>query len=291
MKFSVFTASTPDWTPQETVRTLAAQGWDGVEWRITDQDSADVPGFWAGNRATWPLTGLEESIPDIARMTRGAGLEFSGIGGYASTSSPDDVERMLAATAALDARQVRVTMPPAGDDYRVTFAQTRRHLESIVERARFHGVKALIELHHRTITASASAALRLIDGLDPAHVGVIHDLGNLVVEGAEDPRSGLQLLGDYLAHVHVKNARWVPTGETGFGGDVLWREEWTPLRDGQASVGEYFEALADVGYDGWVTVEDFSTAQPLAERLADNLSFLRAVREHVNTGRAHQGGS
>lgn len=175
MKFSVFTASTPEWSPEHTVRVLADQGGDGVEWRITDQEPADVPGGWAGNRATWPLTGLEDSIPDMVRVTRDAGLEFSGIGGY-------------------------------------------------------------------------------------------------------------------LAHVHVKNARWVPTGETGYGGDVLWSEEWTPLRDGQASDVAYFEALADVGYDDWATVEDFSTTQPLAKRLADNLSFLRAVRERVNNDRVQQSG-
>jgi sugar phosphate isomerase/epimerase len=82
MKFSVFTASTPDWTPAEAVQNLAEQGWDGVEWRITDQAPADPPGFWAGNRATWTLTGLEESLPAIKRVTEGAGLEFSGIGAY-----------------------------------------------------------------------------------------------------------------------------------------------------------------------------------------------------------------
>jgi len=40
VKFSVFTASTPDWDPAEAARNLAAQGWDGIEWRITDQEPA-----------------------------------------------------------------------------------------------------------------------------------------------------------------------------------------------------------------------------------------------------------
>jgi hypothetical protein len=34
-------------------------------------------------------------------------------------------------------------------------------------------VKALVEIHHRTLVPSASAARRLLDGLDPAWVGVI----------------------------------------------------------------------------------------------------------------------
>ncbi|MET4780766.1 sugar phosphate isomerase/epimerase family protein [Glaciihabitans sp. UYNi722] len=284
MKFSVFTASTPEWEPAEAARILAAQGWDGIEWRVTDQADAETPGFWAGNRATWPLTGLEGSTDEIARITAESGLDYSGIGAYAGIGDHDNVERTLAATATLGARQVRVTMPPAdGGDYREKFAAARTDLEWVAERAAAHGVRALVELHHRTITSSASAAIRLIDGLDPAHIGVIHDLGNLLIEGQEDFLSAFQMLGPYLAHVHVKNALWRVTDEAGFDGSVIWKEEWAPLRLGQANVEAYFEALSTHGYDGWVTVEDFSTELPLEERTADNLAYLRAIQERVTS--------
>ncbi len=289
MKFSVFTASTPDWSPAEAVEILAAQGWDGIEWRITDQEPATPPGFWAGNRSNWPLEGLEGNLDEIARITRESGLEYSGIGGYARADDHENVDRMLSATAALGARQVRVTMPQVRlGDYRELFAATRADLEWATGRAAELGVKALVELHHTTITASASAAFRLVDGLDPEHVGVIHDLGNLVIEGQEDHLAAFQLLGPYLAHVHVKNVRWVPADEPGFDGSVRWREEWATLRAGQADVEAYFEALAAFGYDGWVTAEDFSTDLPLEERTRDNLEYLRAIeartRESVAQG-------
>ncbi|WP_353114428.1 sugar phosphate isomerase/epimerase family protein [Microbacterium sp.] len=280
MRFSVFTAATPEWEPAEAAAQIAAIGWDGIEWRITDQEPADPPGFWAGNRATWPMTGLEERIPEIARITREAGLEFSGIGGYAMAEDHDDVLRTLRATAELGARQVRVRMPePGAADYRTLAARTREHLAWAVEQATVLGVKVLVELHHRTISASASAAFRLVDGLDPAHVGVIHDLGNLVIEGQEDALAGMQILGEYLAHVHVKNAAWRRTGEVGPEGDVRWEAVWAPLRDGIASVPDYFRALAEFGYDGWVTLEDFSTEVPLAQRLTDDLAYLRSCAD------------
>lgn len=290
MKFSVFTASTPDWTPEEAATQLAAQGWDGIEWRVTDQADSAEPGFWAGNRATWPMTGLEDSIPEIARITAEAGLEFSGLGGYARCDNHDDVERVLAATAALGARQVRVNVLPLGNStmggrepsglgYPELFASTREHYEWVASRAAHHGVKALVELHHGTVTASASSARRLLEGLDPRHVGVIHDLGNLLIEGWESPLPALQLLGPYLAHVHVKNARWVRRDERDDAGGAVWVNEWAPLADGQGSVLEYFRALAAAGYDDWVTVEDFSTEVPLAERTAGNLQYLRRVAE------------
>lgn len=290
MKFSVFTASTPDWSPQEAATHLAAQGWDGIEWRITDQAEAAEPGFWAGNRATWPMTGLEDSLPEIARITSEAGLEYSGLGGYARCDNHDDVERVLAATAALGARQVRINVLPLGNStmggtepsgrpYPELFAATREHYEWVASRAAHHGVKALVELHHGMVTASASSARRLLEGLDPRHVGVIHDLGNLLIEGWESPLPALELLGPYLAHVHVKNARWVRREERDDAGGAVWVNEWAPLAEGQGSVLEYFRALAAAGYDGWVTVEDFSTEVPLAERTAGNLQYLRRVAE------------
>jgi len=273
MRFSAFTVSTPEWAPAEAASILAAQGWDGIEWRVTDQDAAVEPGFWAGNRATWPLTGLEDSLDEIASITRNAGLAFSGIGGYARCDDHDNVERMLAATAALGAERVRVTMPRSDSgEYRALFAAARDDLEWVATRAAAHGVQALVELHQETITTSASAAIRLVDGLDPKHVGVLHDIGNLVIEGQERHLSAFEMLGPYLAHVHVKNARWVRDDS----GD-RWHNEWAPLRTGQADVAQYLADLVAYGYDGWITVEDFSTELPLFERTADNLGFLREL--------------
>ena len=281
MKFSVFTASTPQWTPAEVVRELAAQGWDGVEWRITDQEPASPPGFWAGNLATWPLTGLEDELAAIAETTRGAGLEFSSLGGYVQARQRADVERLLAAAATLGAGRVRVRVPGLGEDtYPALFAAARRDLEWVAQRAAHHGVKALVELHHRTIVASASSAIRLVDGLDPAHVGIIHDIGNLVVEGHEDFLAGFEMLGPYLAHVHVKNAAWRPAGE-GPDGSVRWEHGWVPMREGVADIEACFRALAAVGYDGWVVSEDFSTAVPLRERILGNLRYFRELRERT----------
>jgi sugar phosphate isomerase/epimerase len=284
VKFSVFTASTPEWSPAEAATILAGQGWDGIEWRVTDQQDAREPGFWVGNRASWPLTGLEDNLPAIASITRAAGLEFSAIGGYVRSHDRENVARMLAATSVLGAGRVRVTMPGTGDGpYRDVFAATRRDLEWAAAHAAQHGVTVVIELHHRTIVPSASAAMRLVDGLDPACVGVIHDVGNLVIEGHEDYLAAFEMLGPYLAHVHVKNVAWRPSGQAADGATV-WTQEWATLRDGQADIEGYFRALHAYGYDGWVTCEDFSTVLPLLERTRDNLAYLRSVSQRTSGG-------
>ena len=277
MRLSVFTASTPEWTPEQAATALAGQGWDGIEWRIVDQADKAIPGFWAGNRATWPLTGIDGLVEQIASTTKAAGLDYSGIGGYQVLGNRDAVLTMLRVTARLGAQRVRVVMPSPNGNYPEVFAEARAELAWVADRAAEYGVQALVELHQGTITASASAALRLVDGCDPNHVGVIHDLGNLVVEGQEDHSSAFQLLGPYLAHVHVKNALWAPTGATRPDGSSVWESRWASLRGGQASVRDYLAKLIGHGYDGWLTVEDFSTETPLAERTADNLQYLRSL--------------
>jgi sugar phosphate isomerase/epimerase len=277
MKLSVFSVALPDWSPEEALRHLSEQGWDGVEWRVVDQQDAPEPGFWAGNRCTWPLQTLTRDVPRIRELTEQAGLEISGVGGYATCHEREDVETLLAATAALGARQVRVRTPWLGDaPYPELFDGARRAYARVAERAAHHGVKALVELHHQSIASSPSSALRLLDGLDPDAVGVIHDLGNLVIEGGEDHRAGLEMLGGYLAHVHVKNCAWHP-GETADDGTVGWEHRWEELPSGQADVHAYLRLLKDIGYEGWVALEDFSTARPLAERTARNLAYLRAA--------------
>jgi sugar phosphate isomerase/epimerase len=107
-------------------------------------------------------------------------------------------------------------------------------------------------------------------------VGVIHDIGNLVIEGWEEPVHGLDLLGEYLAHVHVKNCAF-HLAAVESDGTLRWEPKWVPLREGRAHLPELFRALAAVGYDGWLAVEDFSDAVPLAERTAANLEYLRSM--------------
>jgi sugar phosphate isomerase/epimerase len=64
-------------------------------------------------------------------------------------------------------------------------------------------------------------------------------------EGFEDYRIGAELLGPYLAHVHIKNSAF----ERPAGGGV-WKPRWAPLEDGVVDFGLVFGALEHVGYDG-----------------------------------------
>lgn len=281
MKFSLFTGSCPEWSPAEVAQHAAAQGWDGLEWRIADQPESETPGFWAGNRATFRLTGLEANAGQIAELPRAAGLELSGLAPYVPLADHANAERVLRVAAETGARRVRFTAPKASDDipFETQFAKARADLEVLQEIARPLGAQVVIQIHHGNIVSTSSSARRLVEGLDPECVAVMHDLGNTTIEGREgllSLRMGLEILGPYLAHIHIKNAIWQQVGEDA-NGAAQWKWSWATLRKGMGDVRAYLGALKSVGYDGWVALEEFTTELPLAERLADDLAFLRAA--------------
>lgn len=288
MRYAAFTVSTPDFTPEQAVAALKEAGYDGVEWRVTDQQpSADgKPGFWSGNLCTWPLSSFVEDASRIRALTQGAGLALPCVGAYVCCDHLASVERAMQGAAKLGAPQLRVRVP--GYDGKSSYLKVRdravAEYRDVAVLARQYGLRALIEIHMNTILPSASAAASFASHFDPRHVGVIHDAGNMVYEGYEHYRLGCEVLGPYLAHVHLKSALWQAAGPRADGA-TEWRAVSAPLSKGSVNIEALFQALRDVGYDGWVSFEDFSTEQPLAQRIRDNLRFVKQVEQRV-TGAA-----
>ena len=280
MKLSVFTVSLPEYSPEEAAATLAGLGFDGVEWRVVDQPPWDgEPSFWFGNRCTLPLATLLDDAPRVRALADSHGLAVPNLGTYVQCSEPDAVDLAMRAAAALGSPSLRVMVPDydGSSPYMPLRDAARRQWERVASLAARHGVRALVELHMDTIIPSASAAASFLDGLDPAHVGVIHDAGNTVFEGHERYRMSLEVLGPYLAHVHLKNARWTSFGARPDGG-TQWFPSFAPLRDGIVDVPALLGALGVVGYDGWISFEDFSTERPVYERTRDNLAYVRGLQ-------------
>jgi sugar phosphate isomerase/epimerase len=276
MKVGVFTVSLPDLTPDEAVREIKDAGYDGVEWRVThvpEELRSDEPSFWGNNLCT--LEPTVEEARRARRLSEEAGLEIPGLGTYVALGDLEAAHEAMRFAVTAGVPQVRVGAgAPDGRPYEELFDAAREFLAGVEDLARSHGVKALIEIHHKTICPSASLAQRLVSSFDPGLVGVILDPGNMAQESFEDYRIGAELLGPYLAHVHIKNSAF----ERPAGGGV-WEPRWAPLEDGVVDFGQVFEALEHVSYDGWLAMEDFSGVRPSREALKYNLEFLRSFTE------------
>ena len=276
---SVFTVMLPELTPEEAAPALQRHGYAGVEWRVVDDPRAAAaagrPDFWGANKCTLPLS--EEGAHRAKAVADSAGLAIPGLGTYINVGDLELTGRAMRFAQICGARNIRVNPgrwpDPDGLSYADSFARASRFLGGCQALARQFNVRAVVEMHHRTITCSAALAHRLVSPFDPDFIGVLHDAGNCVHEGYENYDLGLQLLGPFLAHVHIKNGRHFPPDE----GAGLWRAHWSPLEDGAVNWDELFSALKKADYRGWLGIEDFSAARPVDQALPHNLSFLNAA--------------
>ncbi|MGG4033300.1 sugar phosphate isomerase/epimerase [Paenibacillus cisolokensis] len=290
MKLSVFTVAVPDMTPEQLCSAAEAAGIVGIEWRCKETPEhvrKEAPSFWGNNRCTIDPRASEEKLASLAQTVRATGRRSLALAPYLSCGDLEGTERMFRIARSLGASLVRVGVPgyDGSRDFGSLFAEASAYLAEVEALAGDYGVKALVETHHRTIAPSASLAHRLVSRFDPDKVGVLYDPGNMVYEGFENYRMGFELLGPYLAHVHVKNAGWSPARggsgahpnlpqAEGSGGPeaeplspVEWTCGWRPIASGIVPWRQVLADLKAVGYDGWLGLEDFSGAYGSADML------------------------
>jgi sugar phosphate isomerase/epimerase len=279
VKYSVFSGVLPELPAEEVCRHLARHGYDGVEWRVN--------GEYHFRAAT-----IHRDAPYIRALCDAHGLEVAGLTSYVRPDEEDALARLIAACQTLGCPRFRIFSarydPAVG--YFAIRDRTHAELERLARRLDGTGVKALLEIHFGTIVASPALAFELLRDINPATVGVILDPANLVIDGAMDLCMGLDMLGDRIDLVHVKNIRWERTPEG------KWRWRFDELADGQCDWAAVIAALRSRGYNGWLSLEnlwrvpvrhtgyvdeDLADAslppRDIDQRLEDELAFLRGL--------------
>jgi sugar phosphate isomerase/epimerase len=283
MKFGVFTVMLPDLAPDVAAAALQAAGYEGVEWRVTTTPESlrsEAPSFWRNNLCTFAAT-----LADAARARQLAGAYGLTQLNAATYLSPDhstlaDAEVALQFVAEAGIPSMRVNTAAYQGSFQEAFERSLSFFRELIPLASAQHTRLLIETHHRLITPSASAAHRFVSHFDPAHVGVIYDPGNMVWEGYEDYAMGLEMLGPYLAHVHLKNAAYSETDA----GD--WQPHWVAIDRGVADIKAILKALHEQNYDGWLVFEDFSGTYPSHEALRYNLDYVRLLLKEIHSEQA-----
>lgn len=278
-RYSVFTVMMPELGISESASLLKSLGYDGVEWRVHSVPSPfpDKPDFWRGNRATIDIETIAKNAPEIRRITEDAGLEIVGLGTYLGYKLVDDVARCMEAARTMGCQSIRVS-PPNYDgsvNYNDLYEEAVEGYAGIEALARQFGVRANIEIHHGNMCCSAGLTYRLVSNFDPDCIGVIFDPGNMICEGRENWQLGLELLGPYLSHVHVKNAAWMKSAESD-DGEAVWKSQMVGLKDGIVNWADVLVALDKIGYNGWLSFEDFGPGDTKT-KLTDDIAYIRAL--------------
>jgi len=285
MKLGVFTVGTPEYNLEETVDLLKSIGYDGVEWRVKNPPPEAKPDnysfagrYWNYNKSTLDIDRIIEQAPQIKEMCEKKDLEIFSLTTYLEPKDIEQIEEVLKASVIMGCKQIRVFPPKYADDqnYNELFAKTQKELEKVVDLAKKYNVRVNLELHHGVIIPSASAAYRLISPFDAKYIGIIYDPGNMVREGFEDYRLGIELLGKYLSHVHVKNAYW-KLKDVSEDRVETWEPEWAPIKKGYADLEKLVGVLKKVGYDGYLILEDFTNETDTATKLKENYDYLKEL--------------
>lgn len=262
MKLSVFTVATPDLQPEELAKAAADAGIEGIEWRfkeIPEEAAGEKPSFWRHNRCSMDPNGTQEDWLRFQQAADKHGRRSLAVVPYLTCGDVEATEQVMQAAKLIGASFIRAGIPgyDRKRNYNELYDQAVRYLHEVQDLAAAYGVKAVVETHHLTIAPSAGLTHRLVSHFNPQHIGVLYDPGNMVHEGYENYRMGLELLGPYLAHVHVKNGGYRKTPAED-GTSAAWSGEWVPLDQGAVPWKQVIQDLQSVGYEGYYGIEDFS---------------------------------
>ncbi len=103
-----------------------------------------------------------------------------------------------------------------------------------------------------------------LDGLDSKGVSVNLDPANFVMVTGDDPATAVHTLKDYIVHTHAKDGKKLQdiSPEIIYGvrpiEDVIQEGKAfteVPLGEGNVNWDEYLQALEDIHYDGFLTIE------------------------------------
>lgn len=168
--------------------------------------------------------------------------------------------RRAAATAARAGAQFLVVgggAQRAGDTTDDDYARLASSLDQVVEIAAAEGLTGVFHPHLSTIVESPAQVARV---LSDSSIELCADTAHLAAGGG-DPAQMIRDHAARLRYVHLKDLTREPFG-------------FAPLGQGDLDMPGVLQALEDVGYEGWVTVELDSYAGKPSEAAVISKQFL-----------------
>lgn len=271
MKYCIFSRIVVELSPEETVEKLKEYGYNGVEWVIHDKGGH------------FSLQEFCEKTSHVREITETHNLEIVSLISYLSTQNPDvgNIEKLFRAAKEVHCQQVRLH-PPHYDGkttYDQLYNQGLRGMEKVSKIARRYNIRILFEIHGGTIMPSASLSYRWASNFSPEEVGIIFDPANMIIEGKENWKMGLDILENYFAYVHCKNVGYFRKKE---GGDFKWYPKWTGLEEGMVDWKEIIKILKQRGYEGYLSNEDFREIPP-SNKLKKDIDYLKTIVQKVSS--------
>ncbi|MFH1824786.1 MAG: sugar phosphate isomerase/epimerase family protein [Candidatus Firestonebacteria bacterium] len=280
MKLSVFTVVMPEFSFEEMAKLISNIGYDGIELRVRDlpEEVKNKPySYWGNVKYDLGVKNLKDKAKEIRKICDKYKLKICAIASYLGCHEPESVEEICKSLSVLDCKMIRVgtSYYDGQKDYNSLYKEVVNNFETIEKVMKKYKAKALVETHMNTIVPSASLLYRVVSNFNPKYIGIIYDPGNMVYEGYENYKMGLELLGGYLSHVHIKNMK-LELKDINSNGTAIWQAESASVNSGCANLEQFISILQSFKYNNWLSIEDFSNV-PTKEKLKKDYNYLKKI--------------
>jgi sugar phosphate isomerase/epimerase len=278
--YSSFFVWVPAYTLDETIKRLAAIGYDGIE------IGAAAPHAWPPHLSPARRSEVRELL-DEHGIALSSMLPAPSGGPGNNPVSPYVEERRatiehykeLAALCAEWGGETLIYLPGwavHGTSIRQAWKWSREALTEIADAAAEHGVTLVIEPtpHDTNLCESADDAIELMQDVDRENVKLMFDTFHVLYR-REVISDYVQKMGRDLRHIHISDNDRLPPGR------------------GYADFESMVDALLDVGFDGYLTMETGFHRRGIEpdEDARTSIEYLRALVERKQRERAAGAGA
>ena len=199
-------------------------------------------------------------------------LVYTGIGGAILSGEEQrakdlaTAERFLDLGDALGCNMVKVGAGRRADGvYDEGEARTIADwLAAVCDKAAAHDARILAELHRGQYFETVDMARRMIDLIDRSNFGVIHDAGNLHICGSIYREDSVDVLGDRIFHVHVKDMVKLPDDSKEGNLYPAGRFTRALLNEGNVDYLALLRGLAKIDFQGYLSCEASGGDDPVS---------------------------
>jgi inosose dehydratase len=249
MKYAISRPSASPEAAVELFRAARAVGFEGVQAKPHQYGPAqgDPEQFHA-------LFG------DLAPMIRAGVIVYPG--GNDTGVWVDKIAPVADFAGALGAEELCICAPVARTDASdARYREIGELLNRIGAAARGRGPRASLHNHVNGLFESEADLERIVACLDPARCGLTFDCAHAAKGGSTDLGAAIRKFARHIVNVHVK--------------DLAADGSFCPLGRGTLDIESVFAALRDIGYDGWLVVDEETEGLDDVEACRIAVNYLR----------------
>ena len=270
MRAAVYSLIFREYKLEEFFKIVQEIGYGAVEIRV-HEDGVHISPFANPN-----------DMKVIKKMAEDYGLHICCLAGYARLGRPGNKGEAelkkaisvgrLADVADAPVFRIKITGYDPSIGYERTRELFRGQAKMLIETLRRENIEAVpaVEQHGGGDLAHSTGILKdMLRGFEPERIGVIFDPGNAAGrEGWLPIELQIDMIKEYIKHVHVKNYDWSKEEP----GKVVP----SPLNRGIVDWEKVINELRKIGYKGYLSLEDFRPIPP-EDRAREALQFFKSM--------------